>query len=473
MRRSPLLLSALVSLVLAHGAAAWTWPAGGAVVQPYSFDPAHAYDAGQHRGIDVAGDTGSPVVAPEGGSVSFAGTVPSSGKSITILTADGYAVTLTHLGTILVAKGATVAEGDAVGSIGPSGDAEVAVPYVHLGIRLAADDQGYVDPLSLLPPPPAPAPPVPPAPAPAPAPAAPAAAPAPEAPPAAPATAPAAAPPAAQPAATVPGGSPGSVAGAVAPASATTAAHAPPAAAVPRSRAVAAPRAAHAGHAARAAKPVVVPAARAPGPEGTSPTVVRPAARMRATASPRAVVRPRTPVPAPPVARATRPVTRSRRPVPARRAPVPHATPPPPALVPVAADPRDRSAVPVRAPQPPATAVPAARRTVPVPALGLAATLVACALFACVVLRRRRSEAARPVRMIAASVERPEEGLGGACVAVCGGVSAPWARSGVRAVRRVRALPPAQGRRRARGEWDGRARHARDGGRRQRGEVLP
>src|SRR5439155_2268245 len=90
--------------------------------------------------------------APAAGTVTFAGSVPTSGKSVTITTADGYAVTLTHLGSIGVVDGAHVAEGEVVGSIGPSGEVELAQPYVHLGIRRADDPQGYVDPLSLLPP---------------------------------------------------------------------------------------------------------------------------------------------------------------------------------------------------------------------------------------------------------------------------------------------------------------------------------
>ena len=77
---------------------------------------------------------------------------PGNGKSLTILTSDGWSVTLTQLGSIAVAKGASVAEGDAVATIGPSGDAEVAGPYMQLGIRHADQDQGYVDPQTLLPP---------------------------------------------------------------------------------------------------------------------------------------------------------------------------------------------------------------------------------------------------------------------------------------------------------------------------------
>ena len=83
-----------------------------------------------------------PVLAPAAGTVSFAGSVPSSGKSVTIETPDGYSVTLTHLGSISVARNAAVAEGAPVGTIGPSGDGEVPQPYVHLGVRLTAQAQG-------------------------------------------------------------------------------------------------------------------------------------------------------------------------------------------------------------------------------------------------------------------------------------------------------------------------------------------
>ncbi len=151
MRRA-LLPVVLAALLLAPGASAWTWPAGGPVLQPFLFDPSHPYAAGQHRGIDLGGAEGSPVLAPAAGTVSFAGTVPSSGKSVTIETPDGYSVTLTHLGSISVARNAEVAEGGPVGTIGASGDGEVPQPYVHLGVRLTEQVQGYLDPLTLLPP---------------------------------------------------------------------------------------------------------------------------------------------------------------------------------------------------------------------------------------------------------------------------------------------------------------------------------
>ena len=169
MRRA-LLPAVLAALLLAPAASAWTWPATGSVLQPFLFDPAHPYAAGQHRGIDVGAAAGSTVLAPASGTVTFAGSVPSSGKSVTVETPDGYSVTLTHLGSINVGKGSAVVEGAPVGTVGPSGDAELAEPYVHLGVRLTAQEQGYLDPLSLLPPRAA-APPSDPAPAPGPTPA--------------------------------------------------------------------------------------------------------------------------------------------------------------------------------------------------------------------------------------------------------------------------------------------------------------
>jgi Peptidase family M23 len=142
----------IVFLIWTPAAYAWSWPVQGPVLQPFSYDEAHPYDSGQHRGVDIGADAaGETVVAPAAGTVSFAGTVPTNGKTVAIETADGYSVTLTHLGSIAVAKGETVAEQDAIGTIGPSGTPEESGPYVHLGIRIATDPNGYVDPLGLLP----------------------------------------------------------------------------------------------------------------------------------------------------------------------------------------------------------------------------------------------------------------------------------------------------------------------------------
>ena len=109
MRRIVLGLVLAAVLVLAPSASAWTWPLRGDVLRPYSLG-ADAYAAGQHRGVDVAGSAGEHVRAPAAGTVSFVGVVPTSGRTVTIQF-EGYAVSLTHLGEISVAKGATCLRG--------------------------------------------------------------------------------------------------------------------------------------------------------------------------------------------------------------------------------------------------------------------------------------------------------------------------------------------------------------------------
>lgn len=154
MKSLALLLPVLVALqVGVQPALAWAWPVDGPVLRPFVLgdDP---YAGGQHRGIDIGAPAGTTVRAPASGTVSFAGTVPTGGKTITIRTADGFAVTLQRLGSYSVAQGLEVGEGDAVGSVG-----EAAEPYVYLGVRKADEPDGYVDPVGLLPAaPPAPAP---------------------------------------------------------------------------------------------------------------------------------------------------------------------------------------------------------------------------------------------------------------------------------------------------------------------------
>jgi Peptidase family M23 len=149
-RIAVLAVGMLLSLVLSSPAAGWAWPVDGPVLRPFAAadDP---YSGGQHRGIDIGGQAGANLRSPAAGVVSFTGQVPHEGLCVTIRTPDGYSITLVHVGSIGVTTGTAVDEGDVVATIGPSGEAEWNEPYVHLGVRLTADPNGYVDPLSLLP----------------------------------------------------------------------------------------------------------------------------------------------------------------------------------------------------------------------------------------------------------------------------------------------------------------------------------
>ena len=92
MTRRLLATSALALLsVLAAASpalAAWRWPADGEVITSY-LNGADPYAAGQHRGVDIAGPVGAPVVAATAGTVRFAGTVGSSGLTVSVRTSDG------------------------------------------------------------------------------------------------------------------------------------------------------------------------------------------------------------------------------------------------------------------------------------------------------------------------------------------------------------------------------------------------
>jgi hypothetical protein len=163
MKRTLALLPVFLAFqVCVSPALAWTWPVGGPVLRSFAFDRDNPYAGGQHRGVDIGAHVGGPVVAPVTGAVTFAGTVPGGGLTLAIRTADGYSATLVHLGSIAVARGAAVQEGVMVGTVGSTGQAELGAAHVHLGVRVAADEQGYVDPLAFLPPrggvPPAPEP---------------------------------------------------------------------------------------------------------------------------------------------------------------------------------------------------------------------------------------------------------------------------------------------------------------------------
>jgi len=63
--------------------------------------------------------------APASGTVAFSGVVPGGGLTVTIETPDGYSVTLLHLGSLALPRGAAVDEGVTVGTAGASGTAEL------------------------------------------------------------------------------------------------------------------------------------------------------------------------------------------------------------------------------------------------------------------------------------------------------------------------------------------------------------
>lgn len=86
-----------------------------------------------HNGIDVAGPTGTPVNAADGGRVEFAGYRGSYGNLIIIDHENGYQTYYAHLNSIGVSRGDRVQKGGRIGAMGSTGRS--TGPHLHFEVR--------------------------------------------------------------------------------------------------------------------------------------------------------------------------------------------------------------------------------------------------------------------------------------------------------------------------------------------------
>ena len=143
---------ALFAPASALAAERWAWPVRGEILTHYrnGDDP---YASGQHRGIDIGAPVGTAVNAATAGSVTFAGSAGSAGLTVSMHTADGrFVLSHLHLSELSVKQGDQLAAGDRVGSVGVSGRRSDPRPHLHFGVRDAAGEHAYLDPLGFLPP---------------------------------------------------------------------------------------------------------------------------------------------------------------------------------------------------------------------------------------------------------------------------------------------------------------------------------
>lgn len=123
--------------------AIWTWP-----VQPRPevsrlFELEHRYGPG-HRGIDLAVPAGTPVYAPDDGTVHFVGWVVDR-PLLSVQHAGGIRSTFEPVDAV-VAEGDAVTRGQLLGHVAES-PKHAPSGGLHLGARLGDD---YLDPLALL-----------------------------------------------------------------------------------------------------------------------------------------------------------------------------------------------------------------------------------------------------------------------------------------------------------------------------------
>ena len=98
-----------------------------------------------HLGLDLGGDIGTPVVAPNRGRVALATELYFTGNTVVLDHGLGLFSTLAHLSRIAVGEGDTVERGDLVGEVGDTG--RVTGPHLHWTLRLGGI---AVDPESIL-----------------------------------------------------------------------------------------------------------------------------------------------------------------------------------------------------------------------------------------------------------------------------------------------------------------------------------
>jgi murein DD-endopeptidase MepM/ murein hydrolase activator NlpD len=122
---------------------AWPLLPAPAVLAPFR-GPAHPYGPG-HRGVDLAGGAGQPVLATRGGTVVFAGPVAGRGV-VSVQHDDGLRTTYEPVAPA-VAAAAVVRAGDVLGTLLP-GHPGCVGSCLHWGVR--RDRLEYLDPLVLL-----------------------------------------------------------------------------------------------------------------------------------------------------------------------------------------------------------------------------------------------------------------------------------------------------------------------------------
>lgn len=102
-----------------------------------------------HRGIDIAGPTGTPVVAAAGGEVISAGWNSGGyGNLVDIRHPDGSMTRYAHNSKILVRKGQWVEQGERISLMGSTGYS--TGPHLHFEVHPSG--QGAVNPIAYLPP---------------------------------------------------------------------------------------------------------------------------------------------------------------------------------------------------------------------------------------------------------------------------------------------------------------------------------
>jgi murein DD-endopeptidase MepM/ murein hydrolase activator NlpD len=107
--------------------------------------------SGVHKGIDIFGDKGTPLLSSSVGLVLYSGEVELGGKIVLILGPKWRLHYYAHLDNITTSSMSLVSSGDVIGTVGDTGNAKGKSPHLHYSIatvipyvwRIDTDSQGW------------------------------------------------------------------------------------------------------------------------------------------------------------------------------------------------------------------------------------------------------------------------------------------------------------------------------------------
>ena len=125
------------------GAKMYTWPTKGVFTSGYGWRWGR-----MHKGIDIANNTGTPILASRDGIVAFAGWSGAYGYLVEIAHSDGESTRYAHNSRLFVKKGQIIPRGARISLMGSTGRS--TGPHLHFEIRRSGG--AAINPLNKLPP---------------------------------------------------------------------------------------------------------------------------------------------------------------------------------------------------------------------------------------------------------------------------------------------------------------------------------
>jgi murein DD-endopeptidase MepM/ murein hydrolase activator NlpD len=121
-------------------------PADGAISSQFGFRRIlNGEPRNPHTGMDIAADTGTPILSPAAGTISLIGNFYFNGNTVFVDHGAGLISMFCHLSAVDVKEGETVDRGKAVGKVGATGRA--TGPHLHWSLSMNGE---RIDPSAVL-----------------------------------------------------------------------------------------------------------------------------------------------------------------------------------------------------------------------------------------------------------------------------------------------------------------------------------